>query len=324
MGIVNYPNGLASFGIPIVPGIPGTKGSIYFVDYGSGSDSYNGKSVNKAFKTIAKAYASVATNVDDVICLIGSATHVLTEILAITKNRIHFVGMDGTPGRMYGQNAKISMGVTTAVTDIHAVKNIGVRNTFVNIKFISNNTLTEHTSCFGEGGEYTAFYNCGFEAPVKMNSATFAEVLLNGDSTQFYNCTFGSTSTPDIGNVVRPRIITTAAGVAGGADSCKDILFKGCKFYKHAGGTAGTFVTITAAADFTRGFMEFEDCRFIANKTGSLPAVAIALGASLTASQVLLSGTTIAFNCTKVGTGTGIISGQPAIVATATIGIQAT
>lgn len=65
--------------------------------------------------------------------------------------------------------------------------------------------------------------------------------------------------------------------------------------------------------------MEIKDCTFAANKLGSVPAVAIALAASLTNAQIILTGDTIACNCTKVGTGTGIINGTPARVATATI-----
>jgi hypothetical protein len=229
----------------------------------------------------------------------------------------------GGSARHYGQGTKIYMGVTTAATDVHAVKNIGVRNTFTNIKFESANTLTEATSVVGEGGEYAVYTNCEFISGVKLDSDTYAEVLLNGDSTQFYNCTFGTTGYAVVGDKIRPDVITTASGVASGAVSCKDILFENCKFLKHAGGTATVFVKIAAAVDFTRGFMEFKDCSFIANKSGSVPAVAIA-SATLTASQVLLSGSTVAYNCTKIGTATGIINGTPARVATATIGIQAT
>ena len=274
------------------------------------------------FKTVAAAYDAATTNANDVILLSGNTSHTLTSMLAITKSRVHFVGMGG-PARHYGQAAKLVMGVTTAVTDVHAVKNIGVRNTFTNIKFVNNNTLTENTSAFGEGGEYTVFTNCEFEASGKQNSDTYAELLLNGDSTQFYNCTFGSTAIPVVGDKIRPAIITTASGVASGAVSCKDILFDNCKFLKHAGGTATVFVKIVAAVDFTRGFMEFKNCSFIANKSGSVPDVAIA-SATLAASQVLLTGSTVAYNCTKIGTATGIINGTPARVATATIGVQAT
>jgi hypothetical protein len=301
-----------------------SNGEMFFVvedsdpDFGKIVQRYGKKRV---FSNVPDAYANMTSERNDICFISGSTTHTLTAMLTISKNRCHFIG--DTSGRLYGQSTKITLGVTTAATDVHAVKNVGVRNSFIGIKFSSTNTVTEATSVFGEGGEYTLFRNCSFEG-VKLTSDTYAEVLLNSDSGQFFDCTFGTTSTPVVGDKIRPCIITTAGGVAGGVTSSKDVLFENCKFLKHAGGTGTTFVKVAADADVTRGFIEFKDCVFIANKTGSVPAVAIALGASLTASQILLTGSTIAFNCTKIGTGTGIINGTPARVATATIGIQAT
>ena len=60
-------------------------------------------------------------------------THPLTSMLTVAKNRVHFVGIDGSGGRLYGQNAKISMGVTIAATDVFAIKDTGVRNSYTNI-----------------------------------------------------------------------------------------------------------------------------------------------------------------------------------------------
>lgn len=47
-------------------------------------------------------------------------------------------------------------------------------------------------------------------------------------------------------------------------------------------------------------------------------------GYPATSSYVLLTGDTIACNCTKIATATGVFNGTPARVATATIAIQAT
>ena len=323
MPLTNFPYGISSNGVPVLGGgIPATMGNYYFVDAVNGYDGNDGRSWDTAVKTVAQAYSLVATNNDDVIVLGSNSTHTLTAMLNITKSRVHFVG--DVFGRIYGQGVKIYMGVTTAVANIHMVKNIGTRNTFNGIKFISADTLTQATSVVGEGGEYTIYSNCSFEG-VKMTSNTYAEVLLNGDSTQFINCSFGTTAVPVVGDKVRPCVITTASGVASGVVSSKDILFKGCKFFKHAGGTTSCMVKIPAIIDFTRGFMEFEDCMFIATKLGSAPAAAVVITAALTASQILLTGSTAAFNCTLFCTkASGVISGIPTYVATATIGAPTT
>lgn len=313
-----FPNGIDGVGSR-----PETFGREIWVDYDNGSNGNDGLSKSRPVKTIAQAYSIARSNKNDVIYLSAYSSHPLTSMLTLSKNRVHFVGL-GVANRIYGQGAKITMGVTTAVTDIHMIKNIGVRNSFHNIKFTDNNTLTEHTSTIGEGGEYVLFENCEFYSSVKLTSDTYAEVLLNGDSPQFINCTFGSLADAVTGDKVRPAIITTGGGVASSISGgvTRDALFKGCKFWKNAGGTTTTFIKITNDNDLER-MMEIEDCTFLANKLGSVPAVAIS-SPTLTKSQVLLTGNTIAYNCTKIGTATGIINGTPARVATATIGIQAT
>ena len=318
--LTNFPYGLASNGVPLLgSGIPATAGTYYFVDATNGYDGNDGRSWDTAVKTVAQAYSLVTTNKDDVIVLSTISTHTLSAFLDVTKSRVHFVG--DTFGRIYGQGAKIAL-AGTAVTDIHMVSNSGTRKTFTGIKFIASNTATETTAAVGEGGEYTVYTNCSFEG-AKMTTTGYADLLLNSDGGQFINCTFGNTSTPAVGAIIRPNIITTAGGVASGVGSSKDVLFRGCKFLRHHGGTQGAFVNITADADVTRGFIEFEDCSFIAASTGAEPAVAIKLGASLTNSEVILSGSTMGYNVSSIATGTGVISGGTT-PETVLIGIQTT
>ena len=321
MTLSTFPNGISSMGIPVLGnGIPMTYGRVIFVDAENGNDGNDGSSKEYAVKTIAQAYSLTTTNKDDVIVLSTNGVHTLTAMLNITKNRVHFIG--DMFGRRYGQRARIYMATTTAVTDIHMVKNVGVGNTFTGIKFWNANALTQNTSGVGEGGEYAVYTNCEFYDSTKLDSNTHAELLLNGDSTQFYNCTFGSNADFVTGDKIRPAVITTQGGVSGGSALCYDILFDNCKFWKNAGGTTTSFVKV-ADADMAR-VMEFKNCQFMNCKLGgAVPAVAID-SATLTGGQIVLTGDTVAVNCTKVGTATGIINCTPARVATATIGIQAT
>lgn len=313
-----FPNGIEGIGSK-----PETFGREIWCDYDNGNNGNDGLSKSRPVKTIAKAYSIARSNRDDVIYLSAYSSHPLTSMLTLSKNRVHFVGL-GVANRKYGQGAKITMGVTTAVTDIHMIKNIGVRNSFHNIKFTDNNTLTEHTSMIGDGAEYPLFENCEFYSSVKLTSDTYAEILLNSDSPQFIDCTFGSLADAVTGDKVRPCIITTGGGVSGAISNgvSRDVLFDGCKFWRKAGGTTTAFIKITNDNDLER-MMEIKNCTFLANKLGSVPAVAID-SPTLTKSQILLTGDTIAVNCTKIGTATGIINGTPVRVATATIGIQAT
>lgn len=275
--------------------------------------------VPAVYTSFALGYAAMVSNRNDVLRLNAHGEHALTAMVTISNNRCNFEGMD-SGDRMYGQGAKVSMGVTTATTDVFAVKNTGVRNSFRNIKFMNANTVTENVACFGEGGEYTLFKNCEFYDSTELDSDTHAEMALNGDSAQFYNCTFGSLADSVSGNKIRPAILLTKATVAAGKVS-RDVYFDKCRFWKNAGGAATAMIK-GAATDVER-IMEFHDCQFIANVLGSVPAVAIDV-ATLTVGEILLTGDTCATECTKIATATGVINATPARVATATIGIQAT
>ena len=323
-------NQLTRYGA-IAKALPFTPGKIFFVvdnadtHYADFQAAFPADSdgVERVYSTLSAAYDATVSGRNDVIILDGNSTHDLTSMLTVSKNRVHFIGLDYLLGdkRMYGQSAKVAMGVTTAATDVFAVKNTGVRNSFMGIKFISNNTLTENVAAFGEGGEYTVFRNCEFYNSTDLDSDTTTELILNGDSPQFFDCLFGSMADAVSGDKIRPAIRTTKETVATGKVT-RDAYFEGCKFWKRAGGTTTAMIKVAADADIER-VMELKNCTFAASILGSTPAVAID-SPTLTNAQILLTGDTVAVECTKIGTATGIINCTPARVATATIGIQAT
>lgn len=321
--LTNFPNGITSFG-NIVTGVnvPATFGDIYFVDADNGSDNNDGLSLGKALKTIAAAYALVTTNNNDVIALSANGNHALTAMLTVAKNRVHFIGL-GIGNRKYGLRTKISLGVTTAATDIAVMKNTGIGNTFANIKFANDNTKAESLAVVAEGGEYASYSNCELYRSTLLNGATSCELLLNGDSPEFFNCTFGSLADPVVGDVIHP-CVRLANGQVGAGLVTRDAYFEGCNFWRSAGGTTSSMVHLASSDDLER-FMEFYSCKFVNAKLATaVPAVAISSAASLVKGQIALTGDTIAINCTKIGTATGIINGTPARVATNNIGIQGT
>jgi hypothetical protein len=272
----------------------------------------------RVYSTVAAAYDAATSNADDVIVLSTNSIHELAGMLTISKNRVHFIG--DLSGRKYGQRAKINYADGIATADAFAVKNTGIGNTFTGIKFLNNNTDAQVVATVGEGGEYTVYRNCEFYNSTNLDSDTVSELVLNGDSAQFYDCTFGSLADSVSGNKVRPAVLLTAGTVGAGLVS-RDVLFDNCRFWKNAGGTTTAFVK-SGATDVER-VMEFHNCGFIANVLGAQPAVAIS-SATLTAGQILLTGDTFSAECTKIATATGIFSSLPARVATATIGIQTT
>lgn len=307
MGITNFPNGLSSFGMVLTGnGIPATPGTVYFVDYGNGSDgvSVKSNSIKRPFKTISKAYGLATTNKDDVLCLMGSDAHTLTEMLTVAKNRVHFVGLD-CASRMYGQNAKVDLNVTTAATDLGTILNTGVRNSFTNIKFRNLNTVAEGIYSVLEGGEYAEYRNCEFYKETDLDQTGAADLVLNGDSAQFYNCTIGSLANAISGTVIRANILLTKA-IAGTGKVMRDCTFENCLVWRRSSHINNRFVYSAADADVER-LLLFKNCGFInaANST-AVPAQAIAGAASFTVGAIVLDPTCYGVNITKMSTTTGV------------------
>lgn len=324
MGYTNFPDGLTSFGIPLLGGgiIPTSPGKIFFVNYGTGSDGNRGTDINRPLKTVEYAYSLTTSGNDDIIVLMGSATHALSAMLDVSKSRVHFVGVDGTNGRLYGNNAKISLGVTTAATDVFCMKNTGVRNSFTNIKFISNNTQAASLYCVGEGGEYAVYTNCEIYKSTDLDETTSAELVLNGDSAQFFGCTIGSLADTRVGAILRPNVLLTA-GLVGVGKVTRDCTFQDCLFWIQAANAANRFVYGANASDVERMLL-FKRCGFINNLAGAgTPAQAVAMGATLTTGNIVLDPQCFGTKITKMSTTTGVLVTGPAPAAGQGIAVNA-
>lgn len=260
-------------------------GNHWYVDYRNGSDGQDanaGKSWSKAFKTLGAAVDAAASNNNDFIHIDGDSTVAELAMVTISKNRLHIVGHNGMLGH-YGQGAKISMGVTTAATDIACIKNTGVRNTFTGIKVISNNTKDESLYAFAEGGEFSRFFNCEFYKSTDLDDAGASEFLNNGDSAQFYNCTFGSSA--NITGDIRANMLLTAT-LSG--KKCRDNYLENCIFLSKADDTDKVMVYGANATDVERMLL-MNGCMFVNNPlSAGTPAHAVGFGAAQTEGAVVL------------------------------------
>jgi len=320
MTITNFPGGVSSQGA-LLPGasLPSTFGTIYYVDYDIGSDgvSVKSNSMRNPFKTVAKAYDVATTNKNDIIALSAYGSHVLTEMLTVAKNRIHFIGLDCC-GRMFGQGAKISMGATGVATDIGAVLNTGVRNSFQNIKFSSTSTTAASLYTFLDGGEYMYMNGCEIYKETDLNETTASEFIANGDGAYVANTTIGCNTLALVGDVIRANVRVTAA-VAGAGLTCRDNIFKNCLFLKVASHINNRFVYGAAATNVLRMLM-FDGCTFFSQKaSGAVPAQCVAFGAEQTLGYCLIKDCTSIGN-TKLSTTTGVYVTGP-VPAYATSGI---
>ena len=274
------------------------------------------------FTTVKEAYDACTTNRNDIIFISANTGHTLTAMLDVSKSRVHFVGLDAGAKRRYGQRSRISIGVTTAVTDLAAVQVTGVGCSFRGIKFSSSNTLTEGLYTFIDAGEYTYIENCEFYLSAQLSVTTAGEFVANGDSSHYKDCLFGSLVNVKVGDIIRPNIVVTRDIVSGKV--ARDVTFEGCFFWMKSAGTTSAHVHIIGATAVERT-MIFKDCLFQNAKlsTGT-PAVAISGTATLTEGQVVVMGSSVTVNSTKLATLTGVINGVLTYTAAGGIGIQST
>lgn len=303
LGAKILPSEIADYGVT-------TLGNVYWVDADNGADTDDGLTAQTAFKTIAKAYATVVSDHNDVIILSATATpHAQTSMLTIAKNRVHFVGADLRNGAYgMGARARITMGVTTATTDVAVLLNTGTGNTFSNIKFASDNTLTQSLYTVVDSGEYAIYNNCEFYKSTMLDVSLAAEVLANGDSTQWVDCVFGSDANAVATACIRPNVLCTRGTAPSGTGQLRDNIFSHCLFLVLAGATAtATRRVYGANANDVERMLLFENCVFLASAASlATPGAAVGFGAAQNVGTVLLKACTSVAHTLMVAASVGI------------------
>ena len=326
--ITKFPNGVSSYGAPVTGNqIPfgigvGGVGNTYFVDPTNGSDGNAGTSPEAAFASISQAHTAVLTKNQDKVVLSANAAHAQTEMLSITKDRVHFIGTDGRSGIGMGARTRVTMGVTTAATDLGVMQNTGVGNSFTGIKFDSGNTVAESLYGIVEAGEYAVYNRCELYKSTDLDDAGASELALNGDSAQFVGCYIGSTA--NITGNIRANVLCTGGIVSG--KKLRDCHFIDTFFAAKADDTDKVFVYGANATDVERS-LTFKGCTFFNNPlSAGTPAAAIAFGAAQTEGAVFVDATTACVDCTVLGT-TGqnifVVSQDGSTYATAGLAVAA-
>jgi len=278
--------------------------------------------VAKVYTSLSDAYNAMVSNRNDVCYIASHGGHAQTAILSIAKNRCHFRSFDVQRGRSYGSRSRVTMGVTTSASDIAVVKNTGVGNTFKGLKFDSSNTKDESLYAFAEGGEYSFFEDCEFYKSTDLDEDAAAELLMNGDSCKFKNCTFGSLANAVTATGARPCVLLTRETITGKV--CRDGMFEDCLFWRKSNGaTANCFVYSSGATDVERQLL-FKRCGFINAKLSTYtPAQAVKGAATFTEGNIILDPGCYAVGCTKVSTTNGVIVTGPAVNSGAGIAVNA-
>ena len=292
MSLTNFPNGVSSFGIPIIGGIAGIPftGNYYFVNYANGADGNEGSPSNP-MKTISGAYARCTAGNNDVIVIIGdgstAATQRVDEAFTWAKNATHLVGITAPTG--VAQRARIApTSTTTAFANFITVSASGCY--FANFSLFDGfDTGTTSQICWTDTGSRNCYENVAFGGmgdTASAQSTGSRSLKLSGSESTFRGCTFG------LDTVTR----TVANATVELAGACARNTFDRCTFPVQTSSATSVVVLATGAAAIDRWTI-FRDCVFVNSvKSTSTAMTGVAKLTSASAGGLLLFK-----NCTAVG-----------------------
>lgn len=279
MTLTNFPSGLSSFGLPVLPGIPiPFTGNYFFVDPAHGSDGNEGTSPDSAFATLYQAHANMTAGNNDVCILIGngatSGTARLSTALAQTINPAATVGT-----LVWSKNACHLIGVTapTAVaqrariappTGVYTQATFGSGN-FVTVSaagcYFANFSLFNGFStggvnqiCWTDTGGRNFYSNVNFGGMADAASAADAgsrslKISTTGENT-FVGCEIGV-------DTVTRSAANASIEFSGGAPRNS---FIGCNLPFQTSASTPLGIIVSAAAGSDR-WQKFDNCSFINN-----------------------------------------------------------
>lgn len=312
MTLTNFPDGITSFGVPMVGGIGGIPltGNWYWVDPASGSDGNDGTSPETPFATLYRAHSAMTSGNNDVCVLVGngaaSGSARLSTALAQTidstvtagtlvwsKNACHLIGQ--TAPTQVAQRARIAPPTGTYTQATFGSGNFvtvsGSGCIFANISLFNGfSTGGTDQICWTDSGGRNFYYNMNFGGMGDQTSADDAgsrSVKLSGSTGEntFVGCVFGL-------DTVTRGAANASLEFAGG---CPRNTFLNCNFPFQTDASSPLGIIVSAAAGSDR-WQKFDRCTFI-NNVGSTSTTMAGL-ATLAAS---MGGLLLMKDCTLVG-----------------------
>lgn len=270
MTYTNFPNGVTSFGVPMVGGVGGLPltGTWRFVNYAAGSDGNEG-TADSPLQTLSRAYSLCTAGANDVVVIMGdgstTATQRLTSSLDWAKNATHLIGM--TAPTMISQRARIST-LTTATTNINPLMTVSASGCiFANFSMFQGvgQSATDE-KLIDVTGDRNYFANVHFggmgHATGAGRAGSYVMYLNDGDENTFDGCTFG------LDTVARTA---ANASVKFGGQSQRNV-FNNCLFPLYATAATPLVIDANSVGSIDR-FQLFKNCSIINSGTSSLAAV---------------------------------------------------
>lgn len=237
---------------------------------------------------LATAYGLVTTNNDDVIVLSAHTSHKVSSMLTISKNRVHFFGMDGG-NRQSNQRTLISNTGAGASGDVSMIKVTGTGCTFENIAFKNNWTVAQNLSAVLEYGSNSVYKNCSFQnlGSAHLTNASAAPLILATSDGEFHNCNIGADTLQS--TVASGQVLLISKGSS--SHAATRVLFENCILRAYTNKTTHAFVRVGADGDIDRdvGFKNCDFINFYTSSDGALMAVAVASASGLTSGQMWLN-----------------------------------
>jgi len=279
MSITNFPDGISSFGVPLLGngGIPTTTGNYYFVDSGTGSSSNPGTK-SKPMATINQAYdLCTAANGDVIIVFPGHAENIASATsLVLDTAGVSIIGL----GR--GRNRPVLTFTATASRIPISADNISVSNLVFDASIaaiVSGVTITGDDVTLDNiewnfdatGIEFLQMLDIDACSRATIQNCLFVAENIAGCNTGIRFDTAAYMSL--LNNVFRGDYTTAAiSGTTGSAAASTDILVDG-NLIENKDTTAGLLLDVhdtgTGIVSNNRGFTLFATAPETAFDTGN-------------------------------------------------------
>lgn len=312
MALTNFPNGVTSFGVPMIGGIGGMPltGTWFFVDPANGSDGFDGLTPQTAFATLYMAHSRMTAGKNDVCYLIGDGSTAATArlstalaqtvnsaatagTLAWTKNACHLIG-EAAP-TVVAQRARIAPPSGTYTQSTFGSGNFVTVSAsgciFANISLFNGfSTGGTNQICWTDSGgrNYYSNMNFGGMGDAASAAATGSRSLkisgTTGENT-FVGCTIGL-------DTITRTAVNASLEFAGGTPRNT---FINCTFPFMTSEAGALGIVVSAAAAMDR-WQQFIGCRFLNNiDSTSTTMTALATIAASSGGMLVLQ------NCLAVG-----------------------
>lgn len=233
MGLTNFPNGLASFGLPVFPGArrPFT-GTAYFVcntTNFNGSNGNSGLSASQPFSTLAYAVTRVTANADDVIYVMaGHAENIAAAAtVACATAGFSIVGL--------GNGRARPVFTWTATDGTWTVA--GANVTIENCVFVGTG-IDAVTTMFAVTGNDCEFYGCEFDIGITSFVPLLGITVTGTDRFRFLNNHVHGAAVANMTNFIQ---------IVGSSGKQKDYVFAGNSIKGNFTTSLGAINNITTA-----------------------------------------------------------------------------